>query len=93
MNPELRNTRHWPKGATIEVELREVIQSFNASETRRTCRQCGSVLPVPAGARWLAFSADRPASRKISEDASRHRPSGPAPGDYAPTSVYLTSQR
>ena len=36
--------------ANIEVELREVIQKFNASEALRTCRNCGAVLPVPAGA-------------------------------------------
>jgi len=36
--------------ANIELELREVIQKFNASEALRTCRKCGAVLPVPAGA-------------------------------------------
>lgn len=36
--------------ANIETELREAIQAFNASEALRTCKQCGAVLPVPAGA-------------------------------------------
>jgi len=36
--------------ANIEVELREVIQTFNASRALRTCRDCGAELPVPAGA-------------------------------------------
>ncbi len=36
--------------ANIEVELRDIIQGFNASEALRTCRTCGAVLPVPAGA-------------------------------------------
>ena len=31
----------------IETELRDVIQTFNASASLRTCRTCGSVLPVP----------------------------------------------
>src|SRR5262245_28959451 len=33
--------------ADIETQLKEVIERFNASEDRRTCRQCGAVLPVP----------------------------------------------
>lgn len=33
--------------ASIETELRAIIERFNASETLRTCR-CGAVLPVPA---------------------------------------------
>jgi 3-hydroxyanthranilate 3,4-dioxygenase len=36
--------------ANIEVELREAIQRFNASLDLRTCKKCGAVLPVPAGA-------------------------------------------
>jgi 3-hydroxyanthranilate 3,4-dioxygenase len=36
--------------ANIEVELREVIQEFNASAKLRTCAKCGAVLPVPTGA-------------------------------------------
>ena len=36
--------------ANIEVELREVIQKFNANAALRTCGKCGTVLPVPAGA-------------------------------------------
>jgi 3-hydroxyanthranilate 3,4-dioxygenase len=36
--------------ANIEVELREVIQTFNASAQLRTCAKCGAVLGVPAGA-------------------------------------------
>jgi len=36
--------------SNIEVELRQAIQTFNANETLRTCRKCGAVLPVPAGA-------------------------------------------
>jgi 3-hydroxyanthranilate 3,4-dioxygenase len=35
--------------ANIEVELREVIQAFNANAQLRTCRACGALLPVPAG--------------------------------------------
>ena len=34
----------------IEVELLDVIKQFNASPALRMCRQCGAVLPVPAGA-------------------------------------------
>jgi len=36
--------------ANIEVELRDVIQTFNASAKLRTCAKCRAVLPVPAGA-------------------------------------------
>jgi len=36
--------------ANIEVELRAVIQRFNASAALRTCQKCGAELPVPAGA-------------------------------------------
>ncbi|PYM71192.1 MAG: 3-hydroxyanthranilate 3,4-dioxygenase [Candidatus Rokuibacteriota bacterium] len=36
--------------ANIEVELRDVIQTFNASAKLRTCAKCGAVLGVPAGA-------------------------------------------
>ncbi|PYN48619.1 MAG: hypothetical protein DMD95_03050 [Candidatus Rokuibacteriota bacterium] len=36
--------------ANIEVELRAVIQRFNASAALRTCQECGAELPVPAGA-------------------------------------------
>jgi 3-hydroxyanthranilate 3,4-dioxygenase len=35
--------------ADIERELKAIIERFNASEALRTCRQCGTVLPVPAG--------------------------------------------
>lgn len=34
----------------IEGQLREAIQAFNRSETLRTCKACGAVLAVPAGA-------------------------------------------
>ena len=34
----------------IETQLREAIQTFNASLMLRTCRACGAVLPVPNGA-------------------------------------------
>jgi 3-hydroxyanthranilate 3,4-dioxygenase len=34
----------------IERELKAIIERFNASETLRTCRACGAVLPVPVGA-------------------------------------------
>ena len=34
----------------IETQLREAIQRFNATEALRTCKACGAVLPVPAGA-------------------------------------------
>ena len=34
----------------IEVELKAAIEEFNASEALRTCKRCGTVLPVPAGA-------------------------------------------
>jgi len=34
----------------IEVELLDVIKKFNASTAQRTCKRCGAVLPVPAGA-------------------------------------------
>src|SRR5499427_525236 len=33
--------------ADIEVQLKEIIERFNASEERRTCRRCRAVLPVP----------------------------------------------
>jgi len=33
--------------ADIEVQLKEIIERFNASEERRTCRRCSAVLPVP----------------------------------------------
>jgi 3-hydroxyanthranilate 3,4-dioxygenase len=36
--------------ADIERELKVIIERFNASETLRTCRTCGAVLPVPTGA-------------------------------------------
>jgi 3-hydroxyanthranilate 3,4-dioxygenase len=36
--------------SNIEVELREAIRQFNANEALRTCRKCGAVLSVPAGA-------------------------------------------
>jgi len=36
--------------ADIERELKVIIERFNGSETLRTCRTCGAVLPVPAGA-------------------------------------------
>jgi 3-hydroxyanthranilate 3,4-dioxygenase len=36
--------------ANIETELKTIIQTFNASEALRTCKACGAVLPVPAGA-------------------------------------------
>ena len=36
--------------ADIETQLRDAIQTFNASVALRTCRSCGAVLPVPAGA-------------------------------------------
>jgi len=32
------------------VELLDVIKKFNASTAQRTCKRCGAVLPVPAGA-------------------------------------------
>jgi 3-hydroxyanthranilate 3,4-dioxygenase len=35
--------------ADIETALTELIRDFNASPTLRTCRSCGTVLPVPAG--------------------------------------------
>src|SRR5262252_8711096 len=35
----------------IEAQLREAIQTFNASPSLRTCQACGAVLPVPVGAR------------------------------------------
>ncbi|MBI2371471.1 MAG: 3-hydroxyanthranilate 3,4-dioxygenase [Deltaproteobacteria bacterium] len=34
----------------IETQLKEAIQTFNASEALRTCTHCGAVLPVPSGA-------------------------------------------
>jgi 3-hydroxyanthranilate 3,4-dioxygenase len=34
----------------IEVELLDAIKKFNASAAQRTCKKCGAVLPVPAGA-------------------------------------------
>jgi len=36
--------------ADIERELKVIIDRFNATEALRTCRRCGAVLPVPAGA-------------------------------------------
>ena len=36
--------------ADIERELGPIIERFNASESRRTCRKCGRVLAVPVGA-------------------------------------------
>lgn len=33
--------------ADIEVGIKEIIDAFNADEKRRTCKQCGSVLPDP----------------------------------------------
>jgi 3-hydroxyanthranilate 3,4-dioxygenase len=36
--------------ADIEGQLRDAIRAFNASEALRTCRACGTVLAVPAGA-------------------------------------------
>ena len=36
--------------ADIERDLPAIIARFNASESLRTCRGCGAVLPVPAGA-------------------------------------------
>ena len=36
--------------ADIERALAPIISRFNASESLRTCRKCGQVLPVPAGA-------------------------------------------
>ena len=36
--------------ANIEVELLDAIQKFNANAAQRTCKKCGAVLPVPAGA-------------------------------------------
>jgi len=33
--------------ADIEVGIKEVIMAFNADEARRTCKQCGTVLPDP----------------------------------------------
>ena len=34
----------------IEVELRAAIERFNDSESLRTCKACGTVLPVPSSA-------------------------------------------
>ena len=34
----------------IEVELLDAIKQFNASPSQRTCKKCGAVLSVPAGA-------------------------------------------
>ena len=36
--------------ADIERELKGIIDRFNADATRRTCKACGAVLGVPAGA-------------------------------------------
>lgn len=36
--------------ADIETQLREAILAFNRDEALRTCRACGMVLAVPAGA-------------------------------------------
>ena len=36
--------------ANIERDLPLIIAGFNASASLRTCRTCGAVLPVPAGA-------------------------------------------
>jgi 3-hydroxyanthranilate 3,4-dioxygenase len=33
----------------IEVELLDAIKAFNSSPALRTCKKCGTVLPVPAG--------------------------------------------
>ena len=33
--------------ADIEVGIKEIVDAFNADETRRTCRRCDSVLPDP----------------------------------------------
>jgi 3-hydroxyanthranilate 3,4-dioxygenase len=35
----------------IEVELRAAIETFNASDSLRTCKRCGAVLAVPAPGR------------------------------------------
>jgi len=34
----------------IETELRAAIERFNESDSLRTCKSCGAVLPVPASA-------------------------------------------
>ena len=36
--------------ADIERDLKVIIDRFNASAALRTCKGCGAVLPVPAGA-------------------------------------------
>jgi 3-hydroxyanthranilate 3,4-dioxygenase len=35
----------------IGVQLAEAIRTFNGSESLKTCKRCGALLPVPAGAR------------------------------------------
>src|SRR6266566_4552432 len=42
----------------IEVELLDAIKKFNASAAQRTCKKCGAVLPVPAGAASPWFRRD-----------------------------------